>query len=465
MQRESAVHRMTPDGRTRLLRLRDTLRPFFAQRRREPLRRWVEGAWLALGGPAAAADGADLADAELFLALLDELEEGADLSDLQALEERVAGLYALPDPLAPEGLQVMTIHKAKGLEFDTVILPGLGSAPRAAESHLLLWQERARRHGGSDLLLAPIREPTAEADPVYEYLKQLEASKVRHEDGRLLYVATTRAKRRLHLIGHAAVKDAQAKPAARSLLEQLWPTVAAQYRQAAATYQPPAPPTATGATPETVLRRFADQWLPPPPAQSVAPAQRWAELGGALEEVEFSWASECAKHVGTVVHRMLQAMAQDGLARWDADRVANLRGAFARDLRSLGVPEAQLSSALERVERALTCALADPRARWVLGPHAQAACELALTGVLDGQLVDIVIDRTFVDEKGVRWIVDYKTGMHEGADLEGFLDNEQARYRGQLERYAALLAQLGTEPIRLALYFPLLQGWREWLPG
>jgi hypothetical protein len=55
--------------------------------------------------------------------------------------------------------------------------------------------------------------------------------------------------------------------------------------------------------------------------------------------------------------------------------------------------------------------------------------------------------------------------MHEGADLESFLDNEQARYREQLERYAALLAQAGTQPIRLALYFPLLQGWREWQPG
>jgi hypothetical protein len=70
-----------------------------------------------------------------------------------------------------------------------------------------------------------------------------------------------------------------------------------------------------------------------------------------------------------------------------------------------------------------------------------------------------------VDQQGVRWIVDYKTGMHEGADLEAFLDSEQARYREQLERYAALMAQLGGEPIRVALYFPLLQGWREWQPG
>jgi ATP-dependent exoDNAse (exonuclease V) beta subunit len=73
-----------------------------------------------------------------------------------------------------------------------------------------------------------------------------------------------------------------------------------------------------------------------------------------------------------------------------------------------------------------------------------------------------VIDRTFVDEHGVRWIIDYKTGSHEGGNLETFLDNEKKRYQEQLERYARLLVQRDSRPIRLALYFPLLGGWREW---
>jgi ATP-dependent helicase/nuclease subunit A len=82
--------------------------------------------------------------------------------------------------------------------------------------------------------------------------------------------------------------------------------------------------------------------------------------------------------------------------------------------------------------------------------------------VIDAQVVNIIVDRTFIDERGVRWIIDYKTGLHEGADLDGFLDNERERYRDQLERYATLLARLDSRPIRLALYFPLLKGWREW---
>jgi ATP-dependent exoDNAse (exonuclease V) beta subunit len=79
-------------------------------------------------------------------------------------------------------------------------------------------------------------------------------------------------------------------------------------------------------------------------------------------------------------------------------------------------------------------------------------------------IVNVIVDRTFVDADGTRWIVDYKTGTHEGADVEAFLDREQERYRGQLEQYAALLRVLDPRPIRLGLYFPLLNGWREWSP-
>ena len=59
-----------------------------------------------------------------------------------------------------------------------------------------------------------------------------------------------------------------------------------------------------------------------------------------------------------------------------------------------------------------------------------------------------------------RWIVDYKTSSHEGADVAGFLDRERERYQAQLARYASALgAAPGT---MLGLYFPLLAGWREW---
>ena len=70
-----------------------------------------------------------------------------------------------------------------------------------------------------------------------------------------------------------------------------------------------------------------------------------------------------------------------------------------------------------------------------------------------------VIDRLFRDAAGERWIVDFKTSRHEGGGLEAFLDEQRKRYEPQLNAYAAAF-----DKARLGLYFPLLRGWREWIP-
>jgi ATP-dependent exoDNAse (exonuclease V) beta subunit len=117
----------------------------------------------------------------------------------------------------------------------------------------------------------------------------------------------------------------------------------------------------------------------------------------------------------------------------------------------------ELDGAVARALAALAAAIADPRGRWVLGPHPYAATEHRLTAFADGAIRRLVIDRFFETAAGERWIVDYKTSAHEGADPEGFLDQERARYAAQLERYARALGGAS----RLGLYFPLLAGWRE----
>ena len=41
-----------------------------------------------------------------------------------------------------------------------------------------------------------------------------------------------------------------------------------------------------------------------------------------------------------------------------------------------------------------------------------------------------MIDRTFIDEAGVRWIIDYKTSDHEGSDLENFFESREGTLQG-----------------------------------
>jgi ATP-dependent helicase/nuclease subunit A len=186
MQDTGRLARLSADGRTRLERVRVVMADCNAHRRRRPLRRLVEGAWLALGGPACAADATDLADALAYLDLLEELEVAGDLVELNVLAERVEDLFALPDVEATERLQLMTIHKAKGLQFHTVIVPGLGRMPRHTESPLLVWAERPNpRARAVDLLLAPIRESGKDAEPIFSFLMQFDSTKGHYEDGRV----------------------------------------------------------------------------------------------------------------------------------------------------------------------------------------------------------------------------------------------------------------------------------------
>jgi ATP-dependent exoDNAse (exonuclease V) beta subunit len=86
---------------------------------------------------------------------------------------------------------------------------------------------------------------------------------------------------------------------------------------------------------------------------------------------------------------------------------------------------------------------------------------LPVTGLFDGRIQSVVIDRIRIDDDGTHWIVDYKTSTHEGGDLAGFLEQEAGRYRPQLEKYRTLYSGLTGAKVRTALYFPLLQQFRE----
>jgi ATP-dependent helicase/nuclease subunit A len=464
---------LSADGRARLERTRTALAACFTRRFRSSLREQVEGAWLTLGGPACVAGDTDLEDADIYLDHLEKSEEAGAITDLAAFEESLAKLYAQPDLTASERLQIMTIHKAKGLEFDTVIVPGLGSGTGRDERQLFMWMERAGQAG--ELLLAPINPTGSDKDPIYETIRRLDNEKGAHEVGRLLYVAATRAKKHLHLLGDVKLSAkggaTELKPPARgSLLEKLWPAVEAEFDRAAALFSstehaidaPPTRPQHEGWTEGQTahpLRRLPSNWSAPasPPATTWTPPADTSRVG---DEIEYSWVGETARHVGGVMHRWLQRIAEDELKGWNAARIDAMRESFNNELAARGVEEAQLAAAVERVARALANALADPRGQWLLGPQQDARSEYRLTAVVDGERHNLVMDRTFTGTDGKRWIVDYKASGHEGTNVDGFLDQEQERYREQLARYAQALAQDG--PAKLGLYFPLLAGWRQW---
>jgi ATP-dependent exoDNAse (exonuclease V) beta subunit len=128
-------------------------------------------------------------------------------------------------------------------------------------------------------------------------------------------------------------------------------------------------------------------------------------------------------------------------------------------LREIGIADDRQAGIAKRVAAALDGVLGDARGRWVLEGAGHA--ELALTGIHEGRVESVVLDRVRIDDEGRHWIVDYKTSTHEGGNLRGFLDAEIARYAPQLRKYAEIYAAFSGERPHLALYFPLLREFVE----
>lgn len=448
------------DGESRLRRCLAALAAGRARRGQIPLRDVVEGVWTELGGPALA--GVELALVDLVLEEIGRHDVAGDCEDVlelaRGLEVRRASL-----PGVAARVQVMTIHKAKGLQFDTVILPGLGRHTRGDQRPVLLWQELPRE-GSTDLLLAPVNATGAATDPLYEFLWGLQCRQGVAESDRLLYVAVTRARQRLHLLGQlqparqtAAGKEVPASPARGSLLDRLWPVVRDQWPGAGAGPAAPAaaPADPTGAWVQVPLRRLPAGWCrpAPPPGLTLAPDPHVEPRA----PVAYDWAGAWARQAGAVAHRWLQQIAALGPAAPGPGDIDGLRPRIRRLLIQSGVDPGLLETATTRVVAVLRAALTDPAGRWVLSPaHAQRVNEHAVTLAGGGRYRHLVIDTAFVAADGCRWIIDYKTGSHEGGDRAGFLRSEVERYTPQLVGYGQAFTALDPTPVRLALYFPLL---------
>jgi ATP-dependent helicase/nuclease subunit A len=454
-------------ARARLEQVWQLLEQALAELRQVGLRDTVERLWQALGGPATAETSRSLEEAAAFLDVLAQAEarDGPAL-DLASLSDALERLFAPAQPDPDVRIELLTIHKAKGLQFDTVIVPGLERLPRGEDKRLLRWSTQiASNHAG--LVVAPLAESGGRPNALYEWLKQQEREKLLQERRRLLYVAATRARRSLHLFGSTAVDDGGSAPGlkspkSQSMLGMLWPVVELEFYARLADSGPPRGDAEAEPARDAPLRRLPAGWRPPAPAPAPRIAVRPAPTSPSVPAVAFDWASQTARHVGTVVHRELQRLvASSPLPAFDG---SGSRQRLQAELAELGVPSELRPAAIERVLEAVQAMLSDERGRWLLdAAHTQSVTELALSGRDAAELLHVVIDRSFVSE-GVRWLVDYKTSPHEGGGLEEFLDREQQRYHEHLQRYAQLARRLGPEPVRVALYFPLQRAWREWLP-
>ena len=454
---------LPPASRGRIERLRAAIGPALRARGHVGFALRVRAAWLSLGGPACTRSALDRAGADRVFALLAEHERSGDLPDYDALMSMASRLFAEAGDERSNAVQIMTLHRAKGLQFNAVILPGLDLGTGNGDPPLLRWKVR-EHEGASTLVLAPMRArfgARAEPDPVYAWLGRLDAAEEAAELGRLLYVGATRARQRLHLTAMASCETARPewkRPARGTALERVWDAIAGRLPPTVSPTETTVNTAANDAGRQELVRLPGDWRLPPLPDR--LPVATSALPRG--DSPVFDWADAVAAAIGTVSHRLLAQIAHQGLAAWDERRLQRERDRILAELGSEGIEPDLRERAAQRVAAVIARTLADPRGRWLFDPdHADARTEWALAGEDEGRIVHIVVDRSFV-AGGCRYIVDFKTGAHLGGDPTTFLRQEFDRYRPQLTRYARIVRALDSRPLRVALYHPLVEGgWQE----
>ncbi len=475
MQEEERLAKLSSDGAVQVRKFTQILHDLFAMRSEaESLTRWITYAWRQIGGAAFAGEPGQR-ETDAFFALLAEMEEGGDLADFDRLRERLKSQNLRSEADPKTRVEVMTIHKSKGLQFDTVILPGLERSSQRDAKKLLHWLEipaekQSLQHAfpqqAMELLLAPMPKvgrmnaADAASSALNDYIRKIEQQCAEQETLRLLYVAATRAERRLHLFG-SVKRDKNGEislPVVGSLLRQIWVAVEKDFENLTVEGNPPKAPIAEGNLPYGFsyrpLQRISNWQLPEPPLPVVEISVPSVVLK------PYPWMGATLIHVGTVVHRLLHRITQHAAKTGEVEFSPN-SDAISRQLRQLGVIREELEEATQRVVRAVKNVLNDPQGRFFLQPHESGKSEWELSAQFGELVTHVTLDRTFVDEQGVRWIIDWKTGFHEGSDLEQFLAVETQRYAPQLQKYGAVLQKMENRPQKLGLYFVMHQVFRE----
>ncbi|BCA96150.1 ATP-dependent DNA helicase [Legionella antarctica] len=364
-----------------------------------------------------------LNDLDQLWTLLDRYEQEGRLPDTCQFLNEFNKLYS--QQTTPSRLHIMTIHKSKGLEFDTVFLPGLGAQPNRGENPMLRWLNIATPNHGNLALVSPIQAAHQDHCVLYDYLSQLDDEKNNYESQRLLYVAATRAKSRLYL---TASSSKSSKRSFHSLLKN---------QEFLDIEHTAAPENATLSLPTLTtlplvfyshnkLTSITPLNAPPPDLSAGIP-----------------------RLTGIVSHQFLQ---------WICERhpksIEQIPWNLARDeFKKLGFDKEMQQSALSTLQDQITLMFHNKTGAWIISRHHNEQNEYELLVEAQDTLVTRIIDRTFEDN-GKLWIIDFKTGTEAGI--------ASTQHQKQLNEYGYYLSSRTNLPIHCGLYYLNSGHWVSW---
>jgi ATP-dependent helicase/nuclease subunit A len=403
-----------------------------------PLAELVQSVWMSFKGEQLSVDhDKKQTIADKFFATIEKQQDNFFINDFAALYESLAEIRIDASHGQSCLLEIMTIHKSKGLEFDVVILPQLHRQPTHGDQQILTWSEFADDEGAPHFLLAPIKNNSKEPEPLYDYLRYLNKAREHFELQRLLYVACTRAKETLYLSGTVKL-DAEfntKQPSASTLLGLVWDHVDFKKHFESEQVDDDSVDTTDPLLKKVPLEQYRQFDL--------TTLQQYDALTQ-HSELKTSHFSDWRTQTGTLIHYLFSHALM--LPRFHISE-QQLNYLMSRNL----IQKNDQVQGLKLIKQALSNLRNGEHGQWLLQAHEDKHTEFELViqnehSAQGKQYIDL----TFIDN-GTRWIVDHKVITSDNVSVNKL----KQQYAPQLEAYRESMASLESRPCRLALYLPI----------
>ena len=357
-----------------------------------------------------------------------------------------------------EVVKIYTIHGAKGLQFPVVVLPDLG-APLLSARKNLFYSQTVRRGASTQTFLGlKIWNPDSGycelEHPVHKMVQRLDEYRQIAEEKRLLYVATTRARDRLILIGQRVKHLSYSRWLCESGIEDYCSII--QDQSAATPGLDKRHSKAGNASLGSLFPRperpvsISEKrvWTPTELALfSRCPYKFFLSRIEALPEgsrLNRVGTDEKDTLIGSLIHEVLErpipnaASIERSLKIWKR-RQENL------------FSEKELSHMLEKVRSQLKRVVAHPFYER-LSKASEVASEKSFHIRENGLLIRGVIDKLFREQAGGWVLVDFKTGKIPSAGIEAKIVEEG--YDLQVEVYMWAVSRiLSSQDVQGLLFF------------
>lgn len=422
---------LSPDGQVRAKRVMAAFESDRQHFSNDIIAMRIERIWRTLGGPSCT-PAEDAPSAGEFFRMLDKIERNTGLSNVRQVEEQMRQLHAPSNVSDDSPVEVLTLFKAKGLEWDVVLIPGLHRPPRADEKKLLRWTELVFGNSSTDanegtmqavILLAPIEHVEEDKEPIGRWINKKNSQDDAMELKRLLYVGCTRARQELHLFGeckeakpdenNSADRKLQ-RPDARTLLHTAWPFAEKIFQSQLDL--PPSTPSVLempspgrvqsngvlgsivavaanvsdnskqGCIPLSNFRRLHANWQPPRPLPDITFASSPTWHGGNTEDgdgatpafarPQGSWQ---ARAFGTALHALMEPLANllsHSKSETDTARGIERMGGPARlQLLRAGFQPREAEAEARRIVKTLQQVANDELGRWILARRPSSSAD------------------------------------------------------------------------------------------